>query len=124
MAAKKVLSVGQCMADHTGISWTIRGQFGAEVVPAATYAEARELLQDDSFALVLVNRVLDADGSSGVDVIRQLKAAAALKDTPVMLVSNYEDAQNQAVDAGAVRGFGKAGLREAETAERLKAFLG
>jgi CheY-like chemotaxis protein len=59
---------------------------------------------------VLVNRVLDADGSSGLELIRALKAEEQLRDVPVLLVSNYEDAQAQAVQAGAVPGFGKAEL--------------
>ena len=92
MTTKRVLSVGQCGADHYGISSTFRQAFGAEVESASTQAEALRLLRQEPFALVLVNRILDADGDSGVDLIRQIKADDALRATPVLLVSNYADA--------------------------------
>ena len=57
---------------------------------------------------MLVNRKLDVDGSDGVDVIRSAFACDNLSRMPFMLVSNYDDAQNQAVAAGARSGFGKA----------------
>src|SRR5947208_2898845 len=107
MVAKRVLSVGQCMADHGSISRTLHRSFGAEVVAAHTADEALERLRHDTFALVLVNRVLDADGSSGLDLISRVKADEGLRPVPVMLVSNYQDAQGQAVAAGAEPGFGK-----------------
>ena len=40
MAARRVLSVGQCFADHSAISRTLQTQFGVEVVPADDAAEA------------------------------------------------------------------------------------
>ena len=60
--AKRVLSVGQCFADHSGITRVLRGTFGAEVVGADSAPQALEQLRQERFALVLVNRVLDADG--------------------------------------------------------------
>ena len=39
MTAKRVLSVGQCGADHGGIAWSLRSEFDADVVPAATADE-------------------------------------------------------------------------------------
>ena len=41
---------------------------------------------------------------------------AALAATPVMLVTNYPEHQQAAVEAGAEPGFGKDVLRSAETA--------
>jgi two-component system chemotaxis response regulator CheY len=124
MTAKRVLSIGQCFADHSSIRRTLSGHFGVEVVPAATAAEARETLREQTFALILVNRVLDGDGSSGVEVIRQLRADEELRPVPVMLVSNYEDAQRQAVAQGALPGFGKAALGQPQMLGRLRAILG
>jgi CheY-like chemotaxis protein len=124
MSARRVLSVGQCLADHTAISWTVRQHFDAEVVPADTAAEALDRGRRETFALVLVNRILDADGSSGLDVIEQLKADEALRPIPVMLVSNYPEPQREAVERGAVPGFGKGALDQPQTIARLKAFLG
>ena len=122
MTAKRVLSVGQCGADHGGISWAFRS-LGAEVTPAATQTEALELLGEGAFDLVLVNRVFDADGDSGVELIRRIKADEALRATPVLLVSNYADAQRQAVEAGAEPGFGKASLGRPEMLDKVRPFL-
>src|SRR5437762_11331615 len=109
MSMQRVLSIGQCGADHAGIAMAIRRHFEAEVVPARTADEALAELRQGTFALVLVNRTLDADGSSGIDVVSRLKNEEGL-EVPVMLVSNYEDSQREAVEAGAVPGFGKAAL--------------
>src|SRR6266404_5678694 len=111
MPRKHVLNVGQCHADGSSMTRVIEEQFEADVVPADTAAEARALLERESFHLILVNRILDADGSSGLELIKQIKADPGLQDVPVMLVSNYEDWQQEAAKLGAVPGFGKAGLR-------------
>jgi two-component system chemotaxis response regulator CheY len=124
MTVKHVLSVGQCFADHSAISHTIRQHFDAEVVGAATEAEVLEKLRHQPFALVLVNRVLDADRSSGLKLITRLKEEEELRNIPVMLVSNYEDSQRDAVAHGALPGFGKAALGQPRTVARLKAVLG
>jgi CheY-like chemotaxis protein len=123
MNAKRVLSVGQCFADHSGISRVLRNSFGAEVVAADTPREALDLLRQETFALVLINRVFDADGSSGVELIRAIKADDELRPVPVMLVSNYEDAQAQAVQAGAAPGFGKAALGQPHMLARVEPYL-
>jgi CheY-like chemotaxis protein len=123
MAANRVLSVGQCAADHYGISLTFRQAFGAEVEQAATQTKALQLLRQERFALVLVNRVFDADGDSGMDLIRQVKADESLRAVPVLLVSNYADAQREAVEAGAEPGFGKADLGRPEMLECVRPFL-
>ena len=121
--AKRVLSVGQCFADHSGITRALRGAFGAEILAADSARQALEQLRRESYALVLVNRVFDADGSSGLELIRTLKADEQLRTVPVMLVSNYDDAQTQAVQAGAMPGFGKAALGEAHMLARVEPYL-
>jgi DNA-binding response OmpR family regulator len=123
MAAKRVLSVGQCMADHGSITRTFQRHFDAEVYPADDTDDALAQLRQGSFDLVLVNRVFDADGSSGVKFIEDLKADEILRQVPVMLVSNYDDAQREAVQAGALPGFGKAALGQPHMVERVKAVL-
>jgi hypothetical protein len=71
---------------------------------------------------VLVNRILDADGSDGVALISELIAQAP-QPLSVMLVSNYPQFQQEAVRRGAVPGFGKAGLFSSETKELLERVL-
>jgi CheY-like chemotaxis protein len=124
MAGKRVLSVGQCMADHSGISRALGAAFGAEVVPASTAQEAFARLRGGDFDLVLINRVLDQDGTPGVEAVRAIKGDEALRDVPVMLVSNHADAQSEAVRAGAVPGFGKAELGRPAMLARVGAVLG
>jgi CheY-like chemotaxis protein len=123
MSTRRTLSVGQCMADHGGIAHMLRSTFGAEVISADTADEALERLHQETFDLVLVNRVFDRDGDSGIDFIRRVNADELLRKVPVMLVSNYEDAQARAVAAGAQPGFGKATLHEPETIDLLRAYL-
>jgi len=120
---KRVLSVGQCFADHSGISDVLRTAFGAKVVSADTQDGALDLLRQGAFALVLVNRLLDTDGSSGQVVIRAIKADEQLRDLPVMLVSNYDDAQAEAVRVGAAPGFGKAALGQPHMLARVEPYL-
>jgi two-component system chemotaxis response regulator CheY len=122
--SKRVLSLGQCGADHGSISGVLRDQLRAEVTAAHTFEEALAKLRKGGFDLVLVNRVLDHDGRSGLDFIDRVKGDAQLRGVPVMLVSNYEDAQAEAVARGALPGFGKAALRQPETLERLRTALG
>ena len=121
--AKRVLDVGNCVPDHAAIRSLLERTFGAEVVqthgPEDTLAE----LQAGAFDLVLVNRKLDQDYSDGLDIIKAIKADAALARTPVMLITNYEDHQATAVDVGAVPGFGKLSLSSPQTLERLGKFL-
>jgi DNA-binding response OmpR family regulator len=120
---KRVLSVGQCGFDNFGIERTIRSHFAAEVLTADSAQEAIATLGQGDISLVLINRVLDADGSAGMDLIKSIKADPALEKVPVMLVSNHEDAQKAAVEAGAIPGFGKAALGHPPTIERLKRYL-
>jgi CheY-like chemotaxis protein len=120
---KRVLSVGQCGFDNSGIGRTIRRHFAAQVLTADSAQEAIEALGQGDISLVLVNRVLDADGSAGMDLIKRIKSDPALEPVPVMLVSNYEEAQEEAVEAGAIPGFGKATLEHPPTIERLKHYL-
>src|SRR3712207_6703021 len=105
---KRVLSVGQCAADSMLIKSFLKREFAAEVQSADSADEAMAMLHNGPFDLVLVNRVFDADGGSGLELIKAVKSDPATGKIPVMLVSNYADAQQRAVDAGAEPGFGKA----------------
>ncbi|MCE9548507.1 MAG: response regulator [Planctomycetia bacterium] len=121
--AKRVLDVGQCGPDHAPIRRMIEGRFGAQVSQVDTSDAALAALRAGQFDLVLVNRKLDHDYTDGVDVIRRIKADAALAAVPCMLVSNYPEYQIEAVAAGAEPGFGKQELNQPATHERLAKFL-
>lgn len=116
-----VLDVGQCSADHSSIRRLCEG-LGARVERAHTGAEALSRIAAGGVDLVLVNRILDIDGSDGVALITEFLAQAP-QPLSVMLVSNYPQFQQEAVRRGAVSGFGKAELHSAETRELLGRFL-
>lgn len=121
MSARRVLSVGQCDFDHGAISARLRALCSATVVPVENAAEALRLLAREPFDLVLVNRIFDADGGSGLELIQKLKVSGA---PPCMLISNYPEAQAQAEAFGALPGFGKADLGDPALADRFPMFLG
>lgn len=124
MPPRRILSVGQCSFDHSRISRHLQQSLGVEVEGASRADDALATLRQAPFDLVLVNRVGDADGAPGIDLIRALKSDPALSAVPVMLVSNFPDAQADAVALGALPGFGKSELTSSATAERLRAALG
>ncbi len=119
----RVLDVGQCDFDHDNISRMLSEEFGADVKRAATAEEAFRAVRAGLYVLVLVNRVLDADGTSGLDVIQRLLSNEDAGATPTMLVSNYADAQDAAVALGTTRGFGKNTLTSPETRDQLASLL-
>ncbi len=126
VAAPRVLDVGQCDHDHGLLTTLLVDGFGAKVDRAHGLEEAKRALSKASYNLVLVNRQLDGDGSSGIDVVKAIKTDAdpTLSAVPVMLISNFADAQEAALAAGAAPGFGKAELKEPRTKARLEAVLG
>ncbi len=116
-----ILLVGHCGADEAMLSHALHKIAPAsQVVSIANHADAEAAGAD---TLLLINRVLDGrfDATSGVELIRHL---AGRPDAPtMMLVSNYEDAQREAVEAGAALGFGKARIHETATAQMLREAL-
>lgn len=80
------------------------------------------MLNENPVDLVLLNRQLDIDSSDGLAILALIRASSK-PDVPVMLVSNYADWQQKAVELGAVYGFGKAELNKPETRDRLGSIL-
>lgn len=115
----RILDVGQCHLDGPRMEALWRKTLDATVDRCDTARDALQRVARTDYDLVLVNRILDADGSSGLDLIRDLLKAGA--SAPVMLVSDRSDAQNAAVALGAVPGFGKAALNDPATVELVKA---
>ena len=121
--SKTVLSVGQCVPDEAALERFLRANFDVHIVTADTTPEAMNLLRSICYDLVLVNRKLDADYTDGTDLLRLIKADDALQAIPVMIVSNYPEYQDAAVQMGAVYGFGKAELGRSDVIARLEPFL-
>ena len=123
MEKKRILSVGSCGADNVAIRSTLASISQIEVDSSDTPEEALEQLKVHSCDLVLINRVVDRDGSCGLELIRQMKSDPVLCEIPVMLVSNFDDYQQRAQQLGALPGFGKA-QPESKIMDQIQAVLG
>lgn len=120
---KRVLDVGNCAMDHGSLRNLIENQFDARLHQVHDLQGALQALQKESYDLVIVNRLMDRDGSDGMEIIRRIKEDPQSSATPVMLLSNYPEYQQTARAAGALPGFGKRELGEATTLEKLRAVL-
>jgi response regulator RpfG family c-di-GMP phosphodiesterase len=120
-----VISVGQCGYDNSRIRSLIRSiDSTVEIKETDSHQETMEILASlGEAALVLVNRVFDMDGASGMEFISQLKSKESeFAAIPVMLVSNYEKSQAEAIANGAIPGFGKSELQSVETRQKMNRF--
>lgn len=116
---KKVVLVGHCGADTAYLRIAVTGAVkNVSVVTANEETELNEVLARGA-DLLLVNRQLDYGFPTyeGVELIRSLKSSHS--NLKMMLISNYPEAQEVAVQAGALSGFGK---REIGT-DRVKDLL-
>lgn len=119
----QILLVGHCVPDSFSLSRLVKD--------ASPQAKTERVNSDKALqahlngaALLLVNRVLDGrfEAGDGIELIRRLRADGC--SVPIMLISNYSEAQDVAVEAGALRGFGKRELRASSTADRVRAAIG
>lgn len=96
---------------------------GASVVGVDDEASLNQQIAEGA-DLLLLNRQLDwgFKTDEGVELIRALRAEHP--NLRMMLVSNYEDAQEAALQAGALPGFGKRDIGSPKVAEILRAALG
>jgi CheY-like chemotaxis protein len=120
---KRVLDIGNCRPDHRAIAAMIEAHFDATVSQAHAWEDAVVQLRAATFDLVLVNRKLDCDYSDGLELIKRLKQDPQLRSVPVMMITNYADHQQQAVQAGAIEGFGKQAIQAGETLQLLEPYL-
>lgn len=120
---KTVLDVGNCAPDHRAIKEMLTRNFGVQVIQAHSGTDTLEFLRSNPIDLVLINRKLDQDYSDGVEVLKLIKQDIDVASTPVMLITNHEEYQQQAVQMGALLGFGKLALHSEETRVHLAAVL-
>ncbi len=115
---RTVVLVGHCSPDMFMLKTAV-----GRALPEATIVFVND---DDALgeyrtadSLLLVNRELDGrfHTQSGIDVISEITPQ---KDGPVtMLISDLQDAQAQAIAAGAKPGFGKSQLYDKSTTDLL-----
>jgi len=123
--SKTVLLVGHCGPDSSYLRMIIKKALPEVSITAAD--DSRELtraLETSDPALVLFNRELGYgfDPATGVEAIELLRRSCP--NLKMMLVSNYADAQQAAVAAGALPGFGKRELGTPRVLELLRDAVG
>lgn len=121
--SKKVALVGHCGPDSSYLRIAIGSVERGVQILAADDDESLQKILAGGVDLLLFNRVLDYgfDTNEGVELIRRLhKFHPNLK---MMLVSNYPEAQQASVDAGALPGFGKRDLNTPKAKSILKLAL-
>ena len=121
--SKKIALVGHCGPDSSYLRMTV-SKVGRDIqVLSADDDEELKRLLDGGVDLLLLNRQLEFGFSDheGVSLIRTLREKYPRVKT--MLVSNYPDAQQEAVRAGAFPGFGKRELGSPRVGELIRGAL-
>jgi CheY-like chemotaxis protein len=121
---KKVALVGHCGPDASYLRLAVaRAVKDAQVVFADDQHALNKLIEA-GVDLVLLNRQLDYgfETDEGVELIKRLRAK--VPSLKAMLVSNYPDAQQAALQAGAVEGFGKREIGSPKVADLIRSALG
>jgi hypothetical protein len=120
---KKIALVGHCGPDSSFLRIVVsRAQRDVHVLMVDDDTDLKRAL-DDGVDLLLLNRQLDFgfDEHEGIALLRKIRASyPAVK---AMLVSNYPDAQAEAVAEGALPGFGKRELNTPRVSELLREAL-
>lgn len=122
--AKTVVLVGHCGPDSAYLRMNISAARKEVRVLAADDEEAlSRVLADEKPDLILFNRVLEHGFSEmkGSDVIGRLRGSHP--ELKMMLVSNFPEAQAEAVARGALPGFGKRELGTPRVREMIRAAL-
>jgi hypothetical protein len=121
--SKIILLVGHCGPDAWALASAVKSALAGAEVRMVTDDESL-LASIDAADLLLVNRVLDGDFASdaGIDLIREF--ASRPTAPPVMLISNFPEAQADALAAGAKPGFGKRQIYDPATRDRILEAVG
>ena len=130
--AKTIVLVGHCGPDMFMLKSAIKRAVPEAAREPVNDAQTLETYLNDG-ALLLVNRVLDGkfdtggDSESGIELIGSIagRDGNSPNNQPAMiLISNYEESQQEAVAAGAIPGFGKSDLYEQSTTDILRKAAG
>lgn len=119
MPITRIALVGHCGFDSGSLS-----RFAKDIVPEAQVVRVNDQKSLDKIAdkdtLLLVNRVLDGRFTVGGSGIEMIESIAKQDDaSPTMLISNFEESQQQAEAAGALPGFGKSQVGDKATRQRI-----
>ncbi|MEZ6096527.1 MAG: hypothetical protein R3C03_20245 [Pirellulaceae bacterium] len=122
----RIVIAGNCYPDNQAIKRLLTQCIPApaEIQFVDSAAELKAALSAATITLVIVNRIFDVTGENGVETIRNLKSSDANTQTNLMLLSNYEWAQDEAIAAGAIGGFGKSSLNAEATKAMIRQAIG
>lgn len=120
---KEVLLIGHCDLDNPQITSLIKDHFSANVTRVKLLKDAKKFFKKDKYDLAVINRIGAFDQEKGIDLITELIKDGCCRDTPLMMVTNYEDHMKRAIENGAVPGFGKNNLFKKKTIELLGKYL-
>lgn len=119
----KILSTGQCNFDHAKISHAFKKAFDVKIERAHTGQDTFDYLNQNHKEqpdVILINRIIDRDGSEGVELIKKIRNNSEYDNISLILVSDLEPAQQAAQNAGAISGFGKSDLSREKLRNVLK----
>ena len=119
---KNVLVVGHCDLDHPQITSLIEKNFSAKVTRVKLLKKTIGFLEKQNYDLVIINRIGAFDQESGLELIKKIKHDGRFK-VPLMMITNYKDQMDKAVEIGAVPGYGKDKLHDKETLELLSKYF-
>ena len=118
---KRILVVGHCDVDGPRLVKEVSAQCrGAEVLRVNSDGALRKQCEQGA-DLLLVNREPVGFNGMGVDIVKTVRAEHP--DQKVMLVSDRPEAQEEAVAAGALPGFGKGDLGSPKFSQTLEKAL-
>ncbi len=119
---KNVLVVGHCDLDNPQITSLLEKNFSVKVMRVKLLKKVIEYLEKQDYDLVIINRIGAFDQESALELIKKIKEDGRFK-VPLMMVTNYKDQMDNAVEEGAVPGYGKDKLHDKNTIELLSPYL-
>ena len=119
---KNALIVGHCDLDNPQITSLIEKNFAAKVTRVKLLKKTIEHLEKQDYDLVIINRIGAFDQETAIELIMKIKQDERF-NVPLMMVTNYKDQMDKAVEIGAVPGYGKDKLHDKETIELLSKYF-
>ena len=120
---QRIVLVGHCGVDAPRLEAAVSKCVPSAEVISVNSEQCLEDVCDEGADLLLINRRLPYgfDTEEGVELMRELRQVHPT--VKLMLVSDRQDAQKQASEAGAIDGFGKTDLGSDKIAALLKGAL-
>jgi two-component system chemotaxis response regulator CheY len=117
---KRIVLVGHCGPDSSYLRMTIGKAVKDATILMADDEAHLDKLVSEGVDLLILNRVLDYGFSVdlGTDLIKKLRQDRP--DLKLMLITNYPEVQTEAIQLGALPGFGKREMGSPKVAELLR----